>query len=73
MIPLADLRAQYHSIKSEIDEAIGRVLENAQFILGPEVKVLEDELARFCGAAHAVTCASGTEDARSPIGKYLQE
>ena len=37
MIPFVDLKAQYHSIKSEIDEAVIRVLESSQFVLGKEV------------------------------------
>ena len=44
-----------------IDDAIARVLEHCQFILGPEVREFEAELAAFCGAKHAVTCASGTD------------
>jgi len=60
-IPFIDLAAQRHHLGRAIDDAIARVLGHCQFILGPEVKVLEDELARFCGAAHAVTCASGTD------------
>jgi dTDP-4-amino-4,6-dideoxygalactose transaminase len=61
MIPLIDLRAQYHSIKGEIDEAVHRVLESGQFVLGPEVGALERELAAYCGASHAVALASGTD------------
>ena len=44
-----------------IDEAITRVLTHCQFIIGPEVTALEAELAAFCGAKHALTCASGTD------------
>jgi dTDP-4-amino-4,6-dideoxygalactose transaminase len=60
MIPMADLRAQYRSIKSEIDEAVGRVLENAHFILGPEVAAFEEEFARYQQADHAIGLNSGT-------------
>jgi dTDP-4-amino-4,6-dideoxygalactose transaminase len=60
-IPLVDLRAQYNSIKGEIDEAVGRVLEGGQFILGPEVKALEGEIAAYCGVKYAVGVASGTD------------
>src|SRR5436190_11442183 len=60
-IPFIDLAAQRRRLGHSIDEAIARVLRHCQFILGPEVQVLEGELARFCGAAHAVTCASGTD------------
>jgi len=59
-IPLVDLKAQYLSIKDEIDEAIGRVLNNCSFILGEEVRLFEEEFAAFCGARYAVGVASGT-------------
>jgi len=59
-IPLVDLKAQYLSIKDEIDEAIGRVLNNCNFILGEEVRLFEEEFAAFCGARYAVGVASGT-------------
>ena len=41
-VPYLDLKAQYRSIKSEIDEAIARVLESCQFVLGPEVAAFEE-------------------------------
>lgn len=60
-IPLVDLKAQYDSIKGEIDSAIQRVLQNGQFILGPEVKAFEDEMAAYCVMKFAVGVASGTD------------
>jgi dTDP-4-amino-4,6-dideoxygalactose transaminase len=54
------LRAQYKSIKSEIDLAVARVLEQGQFVLGPEVESFEAEFAAFCGAKFAVGLNSGT-------------
>jgi dTDP-4-amino-4,6-dideoxygalactose transaminase len=60
-IPLVDLKAQYNSIKDEIDEAIRNVIENTQFILGPEVKALETEIAGYCQTKYAVGVASGTD------------
>jgi len=60
-IPFIDVAAQRRCLGSAIDSAIARVLAHCQFILGPEVRVLEGELARFCGARHAITCASGTD------------
>jgi dTDP-4-amino-4,6-dideoxygalactose transaminase len=60
MIPLLDLKAQYQTIKGELDAAVLRVLENAQFILGPEVAAFEKEFAGYCGAAEAVGVNSGT-------------
>ena len=43
MIPLVDLQAQYRSIKAEVDLAVARVMENGQFILGPEVEAFETD------------------------------
>ncbi|MGA2670023.1 MAG: DegT/DnrJ/EryC1/StrS family aminotransferase [Dehalococcoidia bacterium] len=60
-VPLVDLKAQYNSIKAEIDVAINRVLEHGQFILGPEVNAFEDEVAAYCGTKYAVGVASGTD------------
>jgi dTDP-4-amino-4,6-dideoxygalactose transaminase len=60
-IPLTDLKAQYSSIKDEIDSAIQRVIQSGQFILGPEVKAFEEEMAAFCGTKYAVGVASGTD------------
>ena len=61
-VPIAfiDVAAQRRRLGRSVDEAIARVLGHCQFILGPEVRALEAELAAFCGARHAVTCASGT-------------
>ena len=61
LIPLVDLRAQYKRIKPEIDAAIQAVLERGQFILGPEVTALEEELAAYCGTRHAIGVACGTD------------
>jgi dTDP-4-amino-4,6-dideoxygalactose transaminase len=60
-IPFIDVGAQRRRLGDAIDKAIARVLAHCQFILGPEVKAFEAELAKFCGARHAVTCASGTD------------
>ena len=59
-IPLLDLRAEYHELKSEIDAAVGRVLESGQFILGPEVTALEEEFASYCDVKYAIGVNSGT-------------
>jgi len=61
IIPLVDLKAQYNSIKQEIDEATQRVIDEGQFILGSEVKALEEEIAAYCGVNYAVGVASGTD------------
>jgi dTDP-4-amino-4,6-dideoxygalactose transaminase len=60
MIPLVDLKAQYHSIKAEIDAAVTRVLESSQFVLGPEVAAFELEFAAYCNAKHGIAVNSGT-------------
>jgi len=60
-IPFIDIAGQRQRLGSRIDAAIARVTAHCQFILGPEVRALEKELARFCGARHVVTCASGTD------------
>jgi dTDP-4-amino-4,6-dideoxygalactose transaminase len=60
-VPLSDLKAQYNTIREEIDAAIHRVLEQGQFILGPEVVAFEKEMAAYCGTKFAVGVASGTD------------
>ncbi|MBC7221579.1 DegT/DnrJ/EryC1/StrS family aminotransferase [Candidatus Bipolaricaulota bacterium] len=60
-IPILDLRRQYQSIKSEIDQAIQRVVESGRFILGPEVESFEAEIAAYLGVPHAIGVASGTD------------
>jgi dTDP-4-amino-4,6-dideoxygalactose transaminase len=60
-IPLVDLKAQYSSIKQEINEATQRLIEGGQFILGPEVEALEQKVAAFLGAKYAIGVASGTD------------
>jgi dTDP-4-amino-4,6-dideoxygalactose transaminase len=59
-IPLVDLKAQYASIKPEIDAAIQRVLDSTNFILGKEVEDFEQSFARYVGAKGGVGVASGT-------------
>ena len=60
-IPFIDLTAQRRRLGARIDAAIARVVDQCQFIMGPEVARLETELAQFCGARHALSCASGTD------------
>jgi dTDP-4-amino-4,6-dideoxygalactose transaminase len=59
--PFLDLMAQFNSIREEVMAAISRVMESQQFILGPEVKHLEEEIAGKLSAKYAVGCASGTD------------
>ena len=60
MVPFVDLRAQYLSIKAEIDEAIARVLETTAFVLGREVEAFEAAFAEYTGARFCVGLNSGT-------------
>jgi len=59
--PFLDLRAQFAGIKTEVMQAVSRVMESQQFILGPEVEALERELAGFLQVRFAITCASGSD------------
>ena len=59
-VPFLDLRAQYRSIKPEIDAAISRVLDTSQFVLGAEVTGFEQEFAAYSGAAECIALNSGT-------------
>lgn len=61
MIPFIDLAAQQSRLRADIDARIARVLAHGQYILGPEVDALEQRLAAYCGAAHCVTVANGTD------------
>ena len=56
-----DLGAQRRRIGVRMDEAIRRVVDHGRYILGPEVTELERQLAEFCGAKHALSCANGTD------------
>ena len=56
-----DLKAQYRALKTEIDANIRSVLDSAQFIGGPFVKELEEQLAAYTGRKYCVTCANGTD------------
>ena len=60
-VPLLDLKAQYATIRFEIDSAVRDVFESQYFILGPKVKEFEEQVERYCGVSHAVGCASGTD------------
>lgn len=59
-IPLLDLKAQYESIRREVDPAVLRVLGSGSYVQGGEVREFEHEFAAYCGAAHAVAVNSGT-------------
>jgi dTDP-4-amino-4,6-dideoxygalactose transaminase len=60
-VPLLDLKAQYKSIKKELDEAILQVAESQYFILGPEVEKLEKSICKYLGCKYAIGVSSGTD------------
>jgi dTDP-4-amino-4,6-dideoxygalactose transaminase len=60
-VKLLDLKAQYDTIRDEIMQAVGEVFESQYFVLGPKVKELEVEMARYCGVERAVGVASGSD------------
>jgi UDP-2-acetamido-2-deoxy-ribo-hexuluronate aminotransferase len=60
-IPFIDLHAQYQSIKPSVGARIQRVLDHGQYIMGPEVRELEERLEEYTGAVHCITVSSGTE------------
>ncbi|MDX1808747.1 MAG: DegT/DnrJ/EryC1/StrS family aminotransferase [Sulfurospirillaceae bacterium] len=60
-IPFIDLKTQYEAHKEEINKEVLAVLESTQFILGPQVTKLEENLANFTGSKHAIACSSGTD------------
>lgn len=66
-IPFIDVAAQRRRLGRAIDEAVARVLDHCQFIMGPEVRAAEADLSAFCGARHVVTCASGTDALLLPL------
>jgi dTDP-4-amino-4,6-dideoxygalactose transaminase len=60
-VPFIDVGAQRRRLGRAIDDAVTRVLTHCQFVNGPEVAAFEADLAAFCGARHAIGCASGTD------------
>jgi len=60
-LPFIDLAAQQARIRSALDKSITKVLDEGKYIGGPEVIELEKQLAEFCGAKRALTCANGTD------------
>lgn len=66
-LPFVDLQAQRRRIGPRLDEALARVLAHGQFILGPEVRELESQLARFSCVKHCISCANGTDALLLPL------
>ena len=60
-VPMADLKAQYQSIKGDLDNAVLAVLESGGFTLGDNVKLLEEEIAKRSGTAYGIGVNSGTD------------
>lgn len=60
-IPLLDLKAQYESIRGEIQQAVSDVLDSGQYIMGPFVTKFEKSIADYCGVKHAIGVANGTD------------
>lgn len=61
LTPFIDLKTPYRELRSRIEARMNAVLEHGQYIMGPEVRELEERLAAYTGATHCITCASGTE------------
>ena len=61
MVPLLDLKAQYKTIKHEIDPVVQEVIESQYFILGPKVKEFEKNVARYCQTKYTLGVSSGTD------------
>ena len=60
-VPMLDLKRQFNVIGAQMNEALRRVNESGQFILGPEVKKLEENVANYSRTNYAVGCASGSD------------
>ena len=73
-----DLKEQYRNLKEKIDNNIQKVIQNADFISGPEVKELEEQLAEYVGRKYCATCANGTDaltiaNTRSSVLKQMMQ
>ncbi|HEV7218754.1 MAG TPA: DegT/DnrJ/EryC1/StrS family aminotransferase, partial [Terriglobales bacterium] len=60
-VPLLDLKAQYATIKTEVEAAIAEVFESQHFILGPKVEQCEEAVAAYSGCSYGVGVSSGTD------------
>ena len=66
-VPALDLKAQYETLRDEIERVVRDVIESQHFILGPEVSGLETEVAGYCGVGHGIGCASGSDALLLPL------
>ena len=60
-IEMVDLRSQYDRLRADIDNAVTEVLNSTAFIKGPDVRLFEEELQRYLGVRHVISCANGTD------------
>jgi dTDP-4-amino-4,6-dideoxygalactose transaminase len=60
-VPLLDLQAQYVSLRDDLQRAVERVMSSQRFVLGDEVRGLENSIAGYCSTKHAIGCASGSD------------
>jgi dTDP-4-amino-4,6-dideoxygalactose transaminase len=67
MLPFIDLKAQYQRLRPQINRRINKVLEHGIFIMGPEVRELEQELASYLGVKHVISCSSGSDALLMPL------
>jgi len=66
-VPALNLKAQYDTIRDEIEPVVHQILESQMFVLGPEVAKLEAEVAEYCGASSGIGCASGSDALLLPL------
>ncbi len=69
-VPFVDLKLQYQTISAEVNEAMQRVVANAEFILGDELECFEDEFAAYCGVPYAVGVDSGISTLELALRAY---
>ena len=60
-IEMVDLRSQYERLKADIDSAVAGVISSTAFIKGPDVRLFEEDLQRYLGIRHVISCANGTD------------
>src|SRR4030095_8946279 len=70
IVPFVDLKAQYQTIASQVDEAMRRVVADTDFVLGKDVEKFEQEFAEFCDADYAVGTDSGTSALELALRAY---
>ena len=66
-IPFIDLNSQYQQLKPQIDAAVLKVLSHGQYVMGPEIRELEAQLADYIGVKHCLACSSGTDALVIPL------